>query len=148
MQHLETLMVRGIGLPERSLLEGKHGTKAEAKVHTDVALTSAIDRSDYIIGMLNDGPINAGLVINFGPHQEGKVRLISEPIGDDEKAFLREVYMKILGSADAALLDLENVDMATVREITGVPSITNDALQEKRLNEFRSDLSNVAGDDV
>jgi len=148
MQHLETLMVRGIGLPERSLLEGKHGTKAEAKVHTDVALTSAIDRSDYIIGKLNEGPVNAGLVINFGPEQEGKVRLIAEPIGDDEKAFLREVYMQILSTADVALLDLENIDMATVREITGVPSVTQDALQERRLDKFRSDLSNVGGDDV
>jgi len=148
MQHLETLMVRGIGLPERSLLEGKHGTKAEAKVHTDVALTSAIDRSDYIIGMLNEGPVNAGLVLNYGPSQKGKVRLIAEPIGDDEKAFLREVYMKILSSAEASLLDLENVDMATVREITGVPSITSDAIQERRLDKFRSDLSNVEGDDV
>ena len=152
-QHLETLMVRGIGLPERSLLEGKHGTKADAKVHADVALTSAIDRSDYILSVLNEGPIAAGLVFNFGPKQKGKVRLIAEPIGEDEKAFLREVYMKILAGADSALLDLGNVDMAALREIAGIPSKHQDATDEENddsnvdpLNDFRDDQDDLDGE--
>lgn len=164
MQHLETLMVRGIGLPERSLLEGKHGTKADAQVHADVALTSAIDRSDYIIGTINEGPVDAGLVLNFGPKQKGKVRLIAEPIGEDEKLFLREVYLKILGGADSALLDLENVDMDSVREVCGVPSMFMDKAVDKDksnigkgnsdgkepigdpLNDLRKELDNVDGE--
>lgn len=130
MQHLETLMVRGIGLPERSLLEGKHGTKADAAVHADVALTSAIDRSDYILGTVNEGPVDAGLVINFGPSQRGQVRLIAEPIGTDEKIFLREVYMRIISGGDTALLDLNNVDMAAIKHICGVPTKTADGTEE------------------
>lgn len=150
-QHLETLMVRGIGLPERSLLEGKHGTKADAKVHADVALTSAIDRSDYILSVLNEGPIAAGLVFNFGPGQKGKVRLIAEPIGEDEKAFLRDVYMRILGGADSALLDLGNVDMAALREIAGIPSKHQDAVEgdeehEDPLNDYRDDQDDLDGE--
>lgn len=147
-QHLETLMVRGIGLPERSLLEGKHGTKADAAVHADVALTSAIDRSDYILSIVNEGPIAAGLVFNFGPSQKGKVRLIAEPIGENEKEFLREVYMQILKGADSALLDLGNVDMAALREVAGIPSKTKDATdrQNDPLNELRDILDNVDGE--
>lgn len=150
-QHLETLMVRGIGLPERSLLEGKHGTKADAKVHADVALTSAIDRSDYILSVLNEGPIAAGLAFNFGNSQKGKVRLIAEPIGEDEKAFLRDVYMKILGGADSALLDLSNVDMAALREIAGIPSKHQDAAdgkdtEEDPLNDYRDQQDDLDGE--
>lgn len=147
-QHLETLMVRGIGLPERSLLEGKHGTKADAAVHADVALTSAIDRSDYILSVINEGPIASGLVFNFGPKQKGKVRLIAEPIGENEKEFLREVYMQILKGSDSALLDLGNVDMAAVREVAGVPSKTKDAVDRKDdpLNELRTMMDNLDGE--
>ena len=150
-QHLETLMVRGIGLPERSLLEGKHGTKADAKVHADVALTSAIDRSDSILSVINEGPVAAGLVFNFGNSQKGKVRLIAEPIGEDEKAFLRDVYMRILGGADSALLDLDNVDMAALREIAGIPSKHKDAMSggvddEDPLEEFREEQDNLDGE--
>lgn len=153
MQHLETLMVRGIGLPERSLLEGKHGTKADAAVHADVALTSAIDRSDYILSMLNEGPIDAGLVLNYGPEQKGKVRLISEPIGETEKTFLREIFKLLINGADSALLALEGVDMAGLQEVCGVPSKNKDAVNIDKtrtdpFNDLRKQLADVDGEEV
>jgi len=36
-KYLDALKMRAFGLPERSILEGSHGTKAEADVHADIA---------------------------------------------------------------------------------------------------------------
>jgi hypothetical protein len=121
-QYLDTLKVRGLGLPERAILEGKHGTKAEAEAHADVALTVAADRVDYVLATLNKGPVYAGLYMNFGPEAAKSVKVISSPVGADEKLFLRDLYKQILGNADLALLDFDSVDMAAIRDITGIPS--------------------------
>ena len=44
LEYLDKLKVRGILTPERTVLEGQHGTLAEAEAHADVALTQAVAR--------------------------------------------------------------------------------------------------------
>lgn len=142
-EYLDKLKVRALGLPERSMLEGRHGTLAEAEAHADVALTVAIDRVNYILEQLNKGPVLAGTVVNFGPDRARKVRLIAEPLTSEERTFLRGIYTTILQSSDLGLLDVQNIDLAALRDIIGIPSVSADATTtpQDALDQVRGQLN-------
>ena len=92
LKYLDNQKVRGLLMPERSLLEGEHGTKAEAGEHIGLMLTNmeAIDRS--ITRMFNQQLVNQLLQLNYGDELVDKVRLVSAPLVDTQISFLREIY--------------------------------------------------------
>ncbi|KKM89469.1 hypothetical protein LCGC14_1248380 [marine sediment metagenome] len=105
LNYLDKQKVRGFGLPERSVLEGQFGTKAEAGTHGEWALLGleAIDRN--IIAQINSQVVNQLVMLNHGPEFVGKVRLVALPLVDKQIAFLRKVY--------GGLTD-PNLDVATL----------------------------------
>ncbi len=155
MKYLDTLKSRALGVPERAVTEGQHGTKAEAEAHAEVALTFASDRADTAIAIINQHAVDSLLELNFGPQYRGTVKIISSPLGADEKLFLRDLYKTIMGNGNLSTLDFDNLDMAGLREIIGVPSLaidinSDDPLQRVRgaLNQGQEDglSGNSAGD--
>ncbi len=92
LNYLDKQKVRGLGLPERSILEGSFGTKAEAGVHGDWATLNleATDRS--IATMFNTQVVDQLVELNFGPANVGKVRVVALPLVDTQIEFLRKVY--------------------------------------------------------
>ena len=95
LNYLDKQKVRGLGLPERAILEGQYGTKAEAGVHGDWATLNleATDRS--IATMFNVQVIDQLVELNFGPANVGKVRVVALPLVDTQVEFLRELYMEL-----------------------------------------------------
>ena len=95
LNYLDKLKVRGMGLPERSILEGQNGTKAEAGTHGEWALLNleATDRS--IVAMLNVQLIDQLVELNYGPNYKGKVRVVAQPLVDTQLEFLRKLYLDI-----------------------------------------------------
>jgi hypothetical protein len=142
MKYLDVLKARALGMPERSVQEGTHGTKAEAEAHGDVALTFATDRSDSALEQLNAGPVDACLELNYGPQYRGTVKVISSPLGSDEKLFLRDLYKSIISNSSLSMLDFDNLDMAALRELIGVPSIAMDVNVDDPLQRVKSALEN------
>lgn len=95
LNYLDKQKVRGMGLPERSILEGTFGTKAEAGVHGDWAILNleAVDKS--IATMVNKQVIDQLIALNYGAQYVGKVRLVALPLVDTQVTFLRKVYEDI-----------------------------------------------------
>ncbi len=113
LKYLDSQKVRGLGFPERSILEGQFGTKAEASTHLNLALNNfeAIDRE--IARAMNKQLINQLVELNYGAELVGKVRLVAAPLVNEQIDFLQKIYGD---------LDDPNIDVDALREELTVPS--------------------------
>ena len=108
LSYQDKLMVRGYLLPERSILEGQFGTKAEAGVHGDIAVLISQQWLDTIIAELNRQAVDDILEVNFGKEARGKVYLKAGPIQDTEVALYQSIVTALLASnPDMAKADLD-----------------------------------------
>lgn len=120
--YLDARKVRGFGLPERAVLEGQYGTKAEAETHGDIAITCMELRHQDIAQTINWHLVNHLLRLNYGEQFENSVSIVPAPINDAGKAFLRDVYKTALANESFFLLETEDIDMPALRERIGVPT--------------------------
>ena len=112
---LDKLLCRAFHIPERAVLEGQHGTLAEAESHMDVVFTIQDIVHRRITQAVNTQAVDQVLRLNFGPEAEGKVRLVASPIVDEKKALFVQVYQSMLGSplGQQELAVLDTASMAT-----------------------------------
>ncbi len=115
LAYLDSLKIRGLILPERSMLEGKFGTKAEAGEHIGLAITGMQEIDKAITRQVNEQLVNQLLTLNFGPDAAGKVRLVAAPLVDMSAAFLRKLYLELV-KADAG-----TVDTKALKEALSIP---------------------------
>lgn len=107
LKYLDSLKIRGLILPERSMLEGKYGTKAEAGEHIGLAITHMQNIDKSITRTINEQMVNQLLELNFGSDAIDRVRLVAAPLVDTQIAFIRELYLKVLAAADSGTIDTE-----------------------------------------
>ena len=122
-RYLDAQIVRAYLQPERTMTEGKFGTKAESGEQQDLALTVVAHRLKLFLEALNRYVTNQVVVLFFGEDMRDKVKIISNPIEDEKQKFFRELYREILKTPDGALIELGQVDMDALREAAGVPSL-------------------------
>lgn len=121
--YIDSLKVRAFGIPERAILEGQFGTKAEAETHGDLATTNMEVRALILVQLLNWHVVNHLLRLNYGPGVENTVYVQMAPIADANRAFLRKVYESIVASPDGALLEISKIDLEAMRDKLGVPTM-------------------------
>jgi hypothetical protein len=119
--YLDSLKVRGLGLPERAVLEGQFGTKAEAEAHADFAITNMELRHQQAVQHVNWHLVDQLLRINYGSDAEGTVYIEPAPITDNALMYLREIYAKILESPDWFLNELDTIDVEALKDRVGIP---------------------------
>lgn len=118
-RYQDSLKVRGLGIPERAVLEGQFGTRAEAEAHADFAISNIEMEHQEIVDSLNEQLVNDLLELNFGKRYRDRVRVQASPLSDDKKAFFRELYSQLY-SADTDA-ENKNIDWDAVREYLNVP---------------------------
>ncbi len=121
LQHFEALIVRGLLQPEKSLLEGQSGTRAEAAVHTDVALCSSDEMHKLIVKCIQEQIVNPIVEANFGPDQVSKIRLVAGPIASEDKAFYRSVVDKVFTNPTNVDLLLQMLDIDAILDNAEMP---------------------------
>jgi ribosomal protein S18 acetylase RimI-like enzyme len=129
LDYLDKQFTRGIHVPERAILEGSHGTLAEAEAHGDVIFTIQDIKHRRVTNELNNQGVNQMLYLNFGKQAVNTVRLKASPIADKKKAFFAQIYMDLLGSP-AGAQELQSLDLASMREQLGLPTVPNDPGQQ------------------
>jgi hypothetical protein len=121
LDYLDKLKARGLQWPERSLLEGMFGTKAEAGIHQDLALTNADLIHRHVTRLLNWHCVDQILALNYGEDARGTVRLVAAPLVNIKLVFFREVLKKLL-EKDAALMELyQMLDIDGLLDMLGLP---------------------------
>lgn len=122
LRYLDILKVRGMLLPERAILEGEFGTKAEAAAHIDLALTNMVLTDRYITRHVNWFAVDDVLAMNYGEDSRGTVRLTCVPLADTSLDFLRKIYMEVLKSPSGFLEEFGTIDTKTLKEKLEIPS--------------------------
>lgn len=121
-KYLDALKMRAFALTERSMLEGSHGTKAEADIHGDVALSIVDSRHRLICHQLNLGPVQRVLQYNFGKKYAYAVSIRPAPLVDTQFATLKRIYELILQNPETLMAEVGNLDIKALRDEIGIPS--------------------------
>lgn len=123
LSYLDSLLVRGSEFPERSILEGQYGTKAEAEAHADFAVSRMDWRNKQVVNQINWHSVNQLLGLNYGHKSVNTVRLKCSPIADDKIAMLKQVYTTALSNPAISTGEFQQIDMQAVRDQVGVPTL-------------------------
>lgn len=127
--YLDTLMVRGILMPERSILEGEHGTKAEAVEHKSAALTNLELAAKLVTNEVNTQLVDPLLMRNFGETAKGLVRLEDAPILDEKLTFLRELVQALIKDPSGFFDLFAMVDKTGLFDRLGIPRLPEDEVE-------------------
>lgn len=110
MRHYEELMFAGGLRSTRTALEGKHGTKAEAGVHTDTGMLSA-EADDDSIAIQAQVIVDAILELNFGPSARGSVLIDAPPLVDSKAQQFAALIDKLSSNTAISAALAKHVDM-------------------------------------
>lgn len=94
LKYLDSLKVRGLMVPERAMLEGQFGTKAEAGEHAGILMQAAQSYADYIARVMQP-TIDLLMEQNFGAGLAGTIRLKAAPVVDAALVFLQALYLQL-----------------------------------------------------
>lgn len=122
-KYLDALKVRGFGLPERAVLEGQFGTKAEAEAHADFAITNQEVRHEKIVLQINWHLVNQLLRLNYGEEFENTVYVVPSPVADVKRNYLKSVYNSLLNNPMGFAEEIDEIDRQALRDQLGIPSL-------------------------
>lgn len=120
-KYLDALKVRAFGMPERAILEGQFGTKAEADSHADFAIVNYEVRHATIAREVNRQVVNQLLLYNFGPGLDGTVTVVPTPLSDETIGYLRTMMTALMSNPDVLLNEYPGIDMDAIAEQLKIP---------------------------
>jgi hypothetical protein len=115
------MLVRAFGLPERAVLEGQFGTKAEAEAHADLAIANMELRHQVLVQDINWHVVNQLLRLNWGEDSEGMVYLQPAPIADLALSFLRQLIISTLTQPEGFATFISGVDIESLYDRMNIP---------------------------
>lgn len=123
-KYLDNLKVRAFGIPERTLLEARFGTKAEAETHSDIALSTIDTRHRLICDQYNEQSVRHLLRLNYGKEYEESVYIEPAPLVDAQFQMIKEFYRLILQHPNVGPKEISNLNIRALREELNVPETT------------------------
>ena len=136
LEYLDKQLVRSILTTERAVMEGTHGTLAEADAHSDVPILIRDQEHRHITKCVTDQVVRPLVRLNAGEAMVDKVRLIASPLSDAKIAFFRDVF-KLLVANPSLVIDLvdqtdtdallDAIDWPKAHEIANMPSVNPNA---------------------
>lgn len=121
LKYLDALLVRSLFMPERAILEGEFGTKAEAGVHADLAVTMVTLWDRMITEAVNRQIVDTLVVQNWGEQDKGKIFLVPSPLVDTQIAFLRDLYKTLATNPTSLLEEFPTINTDALKDRLGVP---------------------------
>jgi hypothetical protein len=121
LQYLDKLMFRGWLRPERAGLEGTHGTRADAAVHTDTGLLDSELIDLDFAAAVNRQLINPLLLANFSPAARDAVTIEPNPLADDSTETNRRIVQSLLLSPDLGPKIAARIDVDALLADLAVP---------------------------
>lgn len=134
----DSLMARGAGFPERAILEGNFGTKAEAESHGHFAIGLLESRHAAFLETINWHLVNQMLVMEFGPAYENNVKIVASPVVDSKRMILSQLYTEIIKNPEGFLREIDSIDLDAIADQLEIPRIELDNF-DLRVAEEESD---------
>ena len=115
MRYLDAMLVRAWGLPERAVLEGMFGTKAEAEAHGNLGLTAMEAVHEFVTGEFWAQVLLPYLALVTSPDEAEAITLTPGPINPEAMLWKRSLVEKIITVKPEAL------DLDALMDETGAP---------------------------
>lgn len=140
LRYYDTLMVRALMLPERMILEGEFGTKAEAVAHSEAAVAGMEMRYRGIVRDMDTQTKRQLLALNYGEKYADCVKLVAAEITRDDKAFMKEIYTALLNNADMGHVVASGVDSEQLQQLLAIPK---NEKQEETLDAIKEGIESA-----
>jgi hypothetical protein len=128
LTYLDVNKVRGMGFPERTVLEGAaQGQKAGSETAQGFAIANLRMMSAYLAAVANEFIIDPLLAWNYGEAARGSVYAVANPVGDDDKALLSDIIKEVLKTQP------EKLDLDSAMDAAGIPK-SKEVTNADRLN--------------
>ena len=151
LRYEDALKARAFGFPERAILEGQYGTKAEAESHGDVAIQNLEQRNEELAKSAN--PVLQDLIaFNFGEEMRDMVFIQANPLIDRQKLQFQMIWDKFTQSPEVLLNEYDITDMRELRDKLMIPTIEeselegNLAIMQEKKELLQSDDENQPAD--
>ena len=119
LKYLDSLKIRGMMVPERSIVEGTFGTKAEAESHFNAAMMIMQLRHEMLTDHLNQFLVNQLLETNYG--MQDTVKLIAQPLVDEKVAMFQNLFTALTTNASTSLSVLDSINIEEVLDTLKIP---------------------------
>jgi len=117
MRYLDSMLVRAFGLPERAILEGQFGTKAEAEAHTNLALVAMESTHEFLTEEFATQILHPYLTLMLGRAAADTVTLTAGPINPEHTLWKRSLVEKMV------IIKPETVDVDALFDEVGLPKV-------------------------
>ena len=121
LEYWDKLLVRGLYQPERSILEGKHGTKADAGQHNEASVDDSQHLYNDMLAAFNRDVVDEMLVLNFGESKRGAAYAEAPPLNDDSQDARKDVLKAGLANPVAGPIIAGKIDWDSVADDLDVP---------------------------
>lgn len=125
-KYLDTLKVRAFGIPERSVLEGQFGTKAEAEVHADMGLATIDTKHRQVVRQLNEQAVRQLMRINYGEEVQDTVKIMVAPLVDSRFAVLKESFRLLMQSPNTIDDIMPKLNLRAMMEELSLPALSDE----------------------
>lgn len=120
--YYDKLLCRAFGIPERAVLEGMYGTKADAANGTDYAVMRIEYLVNLVVGQLNRYVVDRMLGLNYHG-LKGKVRIEAGPIDKRTTERAYTLVYELLGRPWGEEKLSGMIDVENIMEQSGIPRI-------------------------
>lgn len=123
LEYYDALIFRGWLRPERTGLESRYGSRADAQTHTDTGTLDSelIDRD--IADAVTRDVVDELLVLNFGSRARGAVAIEPAPIETDALGVLREALNRLIANDGAEIGS--KIDVPALLDQLSVPRMAS-----------------------
>lgn len=142
LKYLDTLKARAFHLPERAVMEGQFGTKAEAETHADIGLGTIDLKHRILVQQFNTQIVNGQLELLYGKKAKNTVYITIAPLVDSRLSVLREVYRTFLQNPTSSFMEYAHTNREALREELNIPAVPNE--EAEKLIEENNDLQKQA----
>jgi len=119
IQHLETLKLRGMLVPERVLTQDTStGSYGMAQVHAEAFIVGEEMILSDVVGMWNSQIIPQLVVANWGTSAP-EARLVTRPLSDEVQQLVRQIFQGLASSAPQVFTAI--IDLITMCESLEIP---------------------------
>ncbi len=123
LEYIDKRLVRGWLRPERSAIEGQHGTMAEASAHTDTGMTDSELVDQDFASQFNRGVVDDVLAMNFGEQARGAVFAVPSPITDGTAANKMSLLKQMLSDKATSASVAGKIDVDEILKDLDIPMV-------------------------
>jgi hypothetical protein len=138
LQSLDVYLCAAWGLPERSVMEAEHGSRADAEAHSDVVLCIS-EQMHSLVCQQWDQQITARWMAANYPGVKVKIKTLPAPLADPQQEFLQGLATALVQNVATAPKMAAQLDFRRLLERVEAPMVTPEeaAKAEQAANDLQ-----------